>query len=271
MSPRARLGLLVGGSVPDVVLDLVRELAGSVDIVDADLVTTPDALLVVGRDALGPGLADLPRAVWCPSGPAPLAAGAAVLLHPRDQVLPGPSVALPAPSAGPARPAVGTAVRARVRAARGLPADLVLVEGPDGWLLDGVPVPEDARESALALCSVAELTDPDTVLLALAWGTPVVTDRSTADALDLGGAVAGRDEAAALRADPLRAARLGRAATRWCAARTRPAGRVRGLLGLETIAPARRLSARMDDLGTPDTAYVRGRAQAAVDSLRGPR
>jgi len=92
---------------------------------------------------------------------------------------------------------VPPAVRARLRAARGLPAHAVAVIDDDGAEWCDEPVADDVRDTALACAAVAVVRGA-WALRAMAWGTPLVTDAATCAAL---GAVDGRDLVVA-RADP---------------------------------------------------------------------
>jgi len=137
--------------------------------------------------------------------------------------------------------------------------------------------PADVSETALALASAAAVTG-GSALLALALGTPTVTDPTTAEWI---GAADGEHVVVATAADALEAARilatdpdlcarLGWAGRRLVEQRhdiTAAAGRLAeklGLTGTRGGTPERRLGAHLDELGTPTGSRPRTRALAAM-------
>jgi len=174
-------------------------------------------------------------------------------------------------------------VRARVRRARGLPEQplLVLRGGVPYWQADGDPGAEVAGPllaTALAAAAAAALTGPTLPVLALAWGTPLVTDAQTGAAL---GADDGREvlvvdgdehaRAAAARqlaGDPQRAAALSWAGRLLAERRHDLAGTAAALARvLLPASPARRGHLALDALDTPAGARVRARHDDALAAL----
>jgi hypothetical protein len=171
-----------------------------------------------------------------------------------------------------AHPPVSPAVRARFRRMLAIPDDLVVVIGFD----PATPLSERAVPSALALARAAAVRGPN-LLLALALGTPTVTDAGSARTLD---AVDGRDVVVAEPGDVVRTAReLGddmRRAARvgWSARRlvershdvgplAREIARRTGLLPDTT--PVANVVERLQELGTPDGSPVTAGALAACE------
>jgi hypothetical protein len=162
-------------------------------------------------------------------------------------------------------------VRARLRAARGLPECPVL--GPDRrWLsAQAPPVPDELFDTALACAAVAVAHDPTTAERALAWGTPTVCDLRTAEALGVprppdgsDGVVAVEEDPLALAADPRRAAAFSWRGRRWWEDRHDPASlAARIAIDLLPSTPdAAQL--RLAELATPSDAEVRTRLRAAM-------
>lgn len=167
--------------------------------------------------------------------------------------------------------------RARWRAARGLPDDLVV---------DAAALADEVRPTALALAAAVVARDAAEVVEALAWGAPCVTTAGVAAEL---GAVDGthvvvadpaalREAARGLGADHRRGALIGRAGRRLAEQhcdRAVIARRIAGRLGLLSCSDARpgameRLNAQLDDLGTPPHARIRDRAREATRDLPAP-
>ena len=240
VTPRYRVGLLVGLRAPAAWGDAVRSLAGYAEAVVADpRVDEMDAWLASSPDA--PGL-DRARA----SGK--------------------PVVVLPA--GGPAAPAgidvrscrpVTPFVRARWRRRFGLPADLVV---------DAAAIPEDLRSTAFAVAAAVVATDPDALLEALAWAAPCVTDVAGAEGVgaqpDVEVVVGDAQDARSLAADERRAACVGRAGRRLVERRHDPvqaALELRRQLGVTAGPPP--VARRLDELWTPPDARIRRRAAEA--------
>jgi hypothetical protein len=160
-------------------------------------------------------------------------------------------------------------VRARARAAAGLPADLVISADDDGASVSAASLP-----TALALAG-AVVVHGRRLVEALAWGAPCVTDaasaRSAGAVHGVEVLVAGRNDAVAtareLAADQRRAAALGRAGRR-LVERLHDASAIELARRLGLVAPAatpsERLAARLDELWTPATAPIRSRAAAML-------
>lgn len=161
-------------------------------------------------------------------------------------------------------PVLPPLVRQRMRSAQGLPDRLVLA----------VHGPADAdRTTGLALAAAA-VVDEEMLPLALALGTPVVTDAAAAAAFGLrpGVEVEVADDApaadrlaAAVAREPDRAAALSRRARAFAEHHLdlgRPADMVRHRLGL--APPSSLLDRRLAELATPPGAAPRLRARAAL-------
>jgi hypothetical protein len=231
--------------------------------------TDPRARIATSTDAVGLAQAlrdDVPIAVALAAGEEPppdVAARADVLLVPRlagdDAGAPSSrTVAWPVPSIdAAAHPPLTPFVRERWREHLGLPSMLPVVIGFEHV----TPLRDNALPSALALCSAAAVRGPD-ALLALALGTPLVTDAGEARRLgardDVEVVIAAPHEAKAaaeeLAHDVRRAARLGWAARLLAEQRhdVRPAAHaVAARLGLSRpVRPGDSLEARLDELGT---------------------
>lgn len=241
-------------------------------------VGTPDALLVT-EPSLLPGLPDIPTAVWDPDGAVAPAPGCTRLVPAADHRAAVAPDAVVVPEHGievGAWPVLPPLVRARWRARLDLPASLVLA-------VDARQRTADAT-TALALASAAVVA-PRHVPLALALGTPVVTDPDTAARLGLAVGVEvevaedPRDAdrlAARLAASDERTARLSRLGRRAAEDRFdlgRAAAALRHRLGVDPATgsgpadPADLLVARLAELGTPTTATVVGHAAACVADL----
>lgn len=257
---------------------VVRAHEPSLTPPDARVATSADAPLL--REVLGD--TEVPLAVALAEdeeAAADVTASAAVLLVARRPGGPGiprfgaPVVAFPHRSIDTAaHPPLSPLVRRRWRRMLGLPDELVVVLGfePTTSLTDA------AVASALAICDTAAVRGP-WALLALALGTPVVTDAVSAQQLGarddrevvVAGAPNAFDAAHDLARDEHRAARLG-AAARLLAEQvhdvTPSALALARRLG---IAPAERpdnaLQARLSELGTPAGAHVVIRALEACE------
>ncbi len=246
----------------------------------------PDARIATSTDARGlrEALHDdaVPVAVALHDGeepPAEVAAGAAAFLVARRPEAPGipllgaPVVAWPEPSIdAAAHPPLPPLVRRRWRRLLGLPDQFVVVLGFD----PATPLGDRAVASALATCEAAAVRGRWT-LVALALGTPLVTDASTARRLGLRddcevAVSAPASAAAAARAlalDERRAARLGAAARHVVeqvhdvVPSARAVARRLGILAPER--PGNVLHARLAELGTPEGAPAAMRAVAACE------
>jgi hypothetical protein len=246
----------------------------------------PDARVATSTDA--PGLRDallddgVPVAVALHEGEEPppeIATRAAALLVARRPGGPGipsfgaPVVAWPAPAVDTAaHPPLAPLVRERWRRLLGLPDELVVVLGFEPV----TPLADAAIPSALATCNAAAVRGP-WALLALALGTPLVSDTTGAQRLGarddrevvVAGAPDAADAARDLGRDVRRAARLG-----WAGRRL--AEQIHDV-GPSALALARRvgivgpdhpgdvLRARLDELGTPPGATPAVRAFAACE------
>ncbi|MBV8950474.1 MAG: hypothetical protein JOZ99_06345 [Actinobacteria bacterium] len=281
------LELLVGLHPVTAVEPVLRALARIVTLrAPEPRLPPPDARLATSTDANGIAAAlrddAVPIAVTLRDGeepPADVAARAAALLVARRPDAPGipsfgaPVVAWPEPSIdAAAHPPLPPLVRRRWRRLLGLPDPFVVVLGFD----PATPLPAGAVRSALATCDVAAVRGPAT-LLALALGTPVVTDATTARGLgardDREVVVAPPAGASAtahsLVADERRLARLGTAARQLVeqvhdvAPSARAVARRLGVLTPEQ--PRTVVHARLAELGTAAGALPAVRALAACE------
>jgi hypothetical protein len=189
-----------------------------------------------------------------------------------------------------ARPVLPFA-RSRWRELRGLPSSMTAVidghQRTAEWGSDAESTREHRTPSGhvptlLALTASAVVTGP-TVIDALAWACPVVTDPRTADTWGLTAgehvlvdADAGRrrELAGQLARDQSAAAALGRAGWAAVTARTMPAAaealaRRLGFAVEQTAPPSNGLTVAMDELGTPATAFIRRRVHDHVAALPG--
>jgi hypothetical protein len=195
------VGMALGAQPPEGLLALCRELGRRAAMVDAgDLPGRRGPLL--HRVADPTDAAGEPLVAWV-DGPADVdeharaLAGASLVLGDDEAALAAArerglvARLVPATEPHPGAVPVAPFVRARVRAARGVPGPATLVERDGAWHLAGRgPLPPAAVESALGLASAAVVDAPDAVLAALAWGCPTVTGSGTAAAV---GAVDDRD------------------------------------------------------------------------------
>ena len=189
------------------------------------------------------------------------------------------AVVIPRPTLDPAehRP-VTPFVRARWRRRLGL-ADALVVDVRAGHAAASPPMPERLVPTALAVAAAA-VVDDRWIDVALALGTPVVTDASSARRI---GATDGievvtaspeevEETARALARDLPRAAALGRAGRRHCEhhhdLRT-PAAEVAARLGLadQRLDAEKMVRRHLGELWTPADARVAARATAAVAPL----
>lgn len=252
------------------------------------------------RLATSPRAADLPRALADRGVPvAVIAADPADRDHPHVRaaavrVVVGTGAAPTPPTGAPrtvavapdaldaaAHPPVPPFVRQRIRKAHGLPERLLVRIGYPG----AAPIPERLLPTALACAAAAAVRGP-AVALALALGTPVVTDAPTADRLGA------RDGVHLLVRpdDSVEAALAGLAADPELAAACSGHARslARGRLDLDRVAvtllaacgipeprpprqPLAGLESALAALDTPPAAAPRTRALAAAGSLCDPR
>jgi hypothetical protein len=236
----------------------------------------PDALLVTTVDALA-GLPAVPTAVWVADEEElrrAVDAGVAVALSSQAELVRTGALFVPRNGIDVLRwPPIAPLVRQRWRERYGLPPELVV----------GVDAPRDPEKLAgpLALASVAVLAGPSTAL-ALALGTPLVTNPSSARRLGLRPGVDAEvaptgDRAAAvaraIAADQDRAAVLSRRGRRFAECHldlSRPAAVVRRRLGIDPTPLPSGVDlaiARLDELGTPPVGPIRHRLAVAVETL----
>jgi hypothetical protein len=294
MSPSrpATVELLVGMHPVDGIEPLLLGL-GRFAVVRAPghTVPPPDARVATSTDApaLREALHDdvVPVAVALREGedlPAEITAHASALLVARRPGGPGipsfgaPVVAWPDPSIDTAaHPALLPLVRKRFRQMLDLPDELVVALGFE----PPTPLADAAIAAALATCGAAAVRGPST-LLALALGTPIVTDATTAQRLGgrdghdmvVAPAASAVDAAKELARDERRAARLGGAARRLAeevhdvAPSALALARRLGIAGAEP--PGDVVRARLAELGTPVGASVAVRALAACEPFVSP-
>jgi hypothetical protein len=180
---------------------------------------------------------------------------------------------------------MGPVVRSRLRAARGLPALAVVEHSPPHWSWEGrsTPLEDDLVDTALG-CASAVVVTGSSLLRALAWGAPSVTDDVTAAGVgasaDLDVVVADtpeerRRQASQLARDPVRASRLSWAGRmlieRRHDSRLAAAALVRtlGLGAASSLSGCSQLGLRLSELGTPPDSDVVARANEAVRLLAG--
>ena len=279
---RPVVALQVSGVAPSGVHLLVRSMASRCEFRAQAL--APAAVLVVGPTAGSTaGLATVPLALWCATAAeaqTPLAQRAAALLHDGALDHLSNAIRISPQLAGLSETAMGTAVRARLRQARGLTASPILVGGPAGWRWQGRPVPAELVATALGCAAVVVVTDPAELLQALSWGAPVVTSAAAAAAVGVSAGaqvlVAADDAARAalaltLAADDREAARLGRAGRQFIEQRhdlNRSLTRLALLLRLDAHNhPPNRSSTLLDSLSTPRDAAIRSRVALALAPL----
>jgi len=240
------------------------------------------AAIVDDPGAVGFLPVDLPYAVWIDGADADGAARAALDDRVRAVLATDLAVASAAGEKGcfvpsddlavaDARP-VPPFVRARLRKARGLPADAVVSiddrVGVFQWC--GQPCGRDSIDTALALAAVVDVRGSD-VVRALAWGAPCVVDTETArtfrltDGVDALVADEPRDAIRRVLDDGHLAARLGRAAREHYEAQFDPA-RVAAIVARRLdLLPigAERLPALIAELG----GHSDGRTSVRVGEL----
>ena len=281
------LELLVTPGTGDRIAPLVRRLASWCDPRAPDRsLDAPTARLASSWRA--PGLQHAlsdgqpPVALWV-TGLAEVKAAGSLLGRCRVVVTDHPEVAgdldavvIPRPTLDPAqhRP-VTPFVRARWRRRLGL-ADTLVVDVRAGHAAASPPLPERLVPTALALTAAA-VVDDRWIDVALALGTPVVTDASSARRIDatdgLEVVTASPEEAEeaarALARDLPRAAALGRAGRRHCERRhdlRTPAAEVAARLGLadQALDAEQTVRRHLGELWTPADARVAARATAAL-------
>jgi hypothetical protein len=176
-------------------------------------------------------------------------------------------------------------VRQRLRASRQVPTPLIIERDGDGWVWTGGPVhlSPAVGATAVALASAAIIVDWQCLLEAMAWGTPCVTDRKTAqvtgacperEVLVADGAGERRALSLRLAGDERLAARLSRTGHSLATSQD-PARVAARLLRRLWLAPATRLpgpaaiAVQLSELGTPEDAVVAERVLSAVAALAG--
>jgi hypothetical protein len=175
-------------------------------------------------------------------------------------------------------------VRARIRAARGLPEVLIVAGDGTQWEIasTGQRLGPDIARTAMTCASAAVVTGGPALLAAMAWGTPCVTDTATARAI---GARPGlhvlvgdddgerRRGAESVAGDGVLAARLSWQGRRLVETHHSPdcaaAALVRrlGLFAGRAQRSSTPFSGRFRELGTPPDAVVVAHAAAATRSL----
>ena len=274
------LGVLVDRPTPQAFADLLAVLRRWCrPVAWADDMPAPAAWITTSPAIAPP--TDAPRAVWVESEDDrnhPDAATAAVLVCADLRLADRGSRTIAVTGTLDADvPTVTPFVRSRYRRARGLPDELVIRVAADGAvsrLPGGAAIDGELRGTALALASAAAVYGP-ALATALAWGTPCVTDASSAAAVgathDVHVIVASNDDpygaALALARDERKAAALSTAGRRLVETtldRVAPARRVADRLGLLGASPGARVDAMLEYLDTPAAAPIRSRARAAM-------
>jgi hypothetical protein len=277
------------GHCPDTLLPLLASLRRwcQVFVMAVDSPSEVDAVIVLNADTNK--IPQVPYAIWVESTPdvdRPAVEGADVVMSTDPEVLSRcgrrglypPNGRVPS-SAVP----IGPFVRGRLRKARGLPSSVVVEHDGDNWWWPGRsgPMRPELVDTALGCASAAIVIGP-TILRALSWGTPVVTDADTAATIgandDVEVIVADepklrRSKAQLLASEPVTAARISWAGRmlveRRHDARLAAATLVRRL----NLGPASALSAhdglalRLAELGTPANAHIVERANDACSLL----
>lgn len=287
MSHEPRLAVHVGRQVPDLLLQVLTAASPwCAPVAVSDHEPPPHGVVAhLYSSEVLPGRPAAPFAVWRLSDDTAPAEAAAVLSAAGDAA-PGDLVVSPMPTPDGARPVLPF-TRGRYRQLRGLPDRMLAVAEDDGptWAEAGHPLraaPPDSWPTLAALASAVVATG-DHLWSALAWGAPVVTDPVsarhwglTADATVLvaGGPFERRALAEDLSTDQTRAAVLARngwVATQQCTP-DRIAERLCQELGLtqrhDLVAPAG-MTAALDRLSTPRSAFIRRRARDAAAALPG--
>lgn len=182
------------------------------------------------------------------------------------------------PSTSDARP-IPPFVRARLRAARGLPAVAIASFGVEqvGLVWCGMPSADDLVDTAFAVASVVAVVGRD-IVRALAWGAPCVTDPDTASAVGLteaddvaiGPRHALLATAQEIAIDDARSARMSRASRQLYESRFDDERVVLDVLRRLEIMPRgrARLVALIDELGGPADSRSARRAAELVGELR---
>ncbi len=285
------LALLVSRRAPEEVLPLLAALTRHCSPLVPD-VGVPPAKAALSTDASLGAPIGLPLALWVGSV-SDLSMGAAVdaevvltrdeqvLAEVGDRALWVPVTRAPAGS----RP-ISPFVRSRLRAARGLPADVVVDDDHDElrWPHRAAALLGDEIDTALACAGSVVALGAARVLRSLAWGTATVTDLATAteiravDGVHLRiahTATTRRQLAEDLAADDSAAAALGWQGRLLVEQRhdvDRAAAVLARRLGLiqARIAPLAGPLALLAELGTPPDARVRARMADAVRALTSP-
>lgn len=193
---RALVGLALGRRTPDALGALLVAAGRWCHPVAIDSSAGPlDAVVAIGPevDRLAP---HLPLALWTRSpGEIDSAAGerARAIVSDVTSIVDAAArrgvLATAERAAGTARPMLPF-VRERLRRARGLDPRAVLAETSTGWTWTGLecPVRRELVPTAMACAAAVAVAAPTSLLAALAWGAPSVSDRQSAAEV---GAVAG--------------------------------------------------------------------------------
>lgn len=287
MAADPRLGLLLGVTPPEQLVMLCRELAHWVPVGDGrdgDY----DVFLWRTSDPTYPG--GRPHILWAEDRRAVEAHGNRALLVVTSE----PAVEQFATDSGvavrlvprlvdtgrEARP-IAPFVRARIRAARGLP-EHAIAANRDGWTWSGERVENGLADTAVAVAAAVTVIEPTEAVRALAWQAPIVTSPACAELVGMvddvhcvvGATPAKRATAADwLAGDERTASRLswrGRLLYErrhsWQASTEDVLG-VIGVLG--TWSPSR-VMVRLGELGTPPTAPLVRRVTAAMAPIVQP-
>ena len=277
--PRPHLASLLSGQVDPPLQVALQRLVRVCDLTAADDAGQPwDAVLWHHGGTPPPGI---PTVVWTAdvdlnSEPA---RSAAVLLAPAPITDERCVVLGRYPEYPDARPVLPFS-RRRIRRARRLAGPAVAEVDGGRWRWDGVDVPDGAQAAAAGLAAAVVATEPASVLHALAWAAPTVTDPATAEAvcavadthLVVADGTAGRRVLGAeLAADDRRAAAVSWAGRRLYERIWSAEGVLERLRFASADNPVLRLNDALDELGTPLDAIVRARSLDATQILRGRR